>query len=209
MGIAKWSCVALGVLGSSIARADSTQLVATAAASPSPASPTLGLMAGIGVPDAATLSLAWRPVRALRVELGVAHDYVSPGVRGGLTYIPFSSWATPTLSVGYGHFLERDANQAVRTISGDATFDSPMLDHFGYDYAEAHVGLELGRKHVTFYLHAGVTRVTATIHDVAAAAMQSMPSSGGSSGTVAITSTDPTVRLWAPSLDLGLVVYLF
>jgi len=207
MGFASWSCVALIAVGSSVARADSSQLVATASPSSSSASPTLGVMAGIGVPDAATLSLAWRPIRALRVELGAAHDYVSPGVRGGLTYIPFGSWATPTLSVGYGHFLERDANPAVRAITGDATFDSPMLDHFGYDYAEAHVGLEMGRKHVTFYLHAGITRVTATIHDVASAAMQSTMSSSGSN--VSITSTDPNIRIWAPSLDLGLVVYLF
>src|SRR5580704_2516390 len=204
MGFGRW----LGVMvlaAASAAHADSTQLVAVAAPSNSTSSsPTLGVMTGIGLPDGATAALAWRPIRALRVEAGAAHNYVSPGVRGGITYIPFGTWATPTLGVGYGHFFERDANPAVRTISGDSTFDSPMLDRFGYDYADARVGLELGRKHVTFFLHVGITRVTAQIHDVAAAV-------AGSTGAsmVTITSTDPNVTLWAPSVDLGFVVYLF
>ncbi len=202
MGYGWLSVVVLAA--ASAAHADSTQLVATAAPSSSSSSPNLGVMTGIGLPDGATASLAWRPIRALRVEAGAAHNVVSPGVRGGVTYIPFGSWATPTLGVGYGHFFERDANPAVRKISGDSTFDSPMLDRFGYDFASARIGLELGRKHVTFFLHVGITRVTAQIHDVAAAAAGSTGSS-----MVTITSTDPNVTLWAPSVDLGFVVYLF
>jgi hypothetical protein len=191
----------------SVAHADSTQLVAKAAVAPDDSSMSgkLGLIAGIGLPDGGTVGLAWRPIRALRLEASFAHNYVSPGYRGGATYIMLASWATPTLGVGYGHFYDRDANPAVRTITGDATFDSVMLDRVGYDYADARVGLELGRKHFTFYLHAGVTRLTAQIHDVAQASNMAAQQSGS---MVTVTSTDPNVRLWAPTLDLGFVVYL-
>jgi hypothetical protein len=188
-------------------RADSTQLVATAAptAPDSSTSGKLGVIAGLGLPDGGTLGLAWRPVRPLRLEASFAHNYISPGYRGGITYIVLRSWATPTLGIGYGHFYDRDANSAVRTITGDATFDSAMLDRVGYDYADARIGLELGRKHFTFYLHAGVTRLTGQIHDVAQASNMAAQQSGS---MVTVTSTDPNVRLWAPTVDLGFVVYL-
>lgn len=200
---AKWVCVAM--LAAAIpARADGiTATTAPASSSGDSSHPHLGLVTGIGVPDGAIAGLAWRPIRALRIEAAAAHNYVSPGVRGGLTYIPFASWFTPTLGIGYGHFFERDANPAVRQISGDATFDSPLLDRIGYDYADARVGFEMGRKHVTFFLHAGITRLTTQLHDVASIANQAP-------GTmVTITSGDPNIKLWAPSLDLGFVVYLF
>jgi hypothetical protein len=208
MRLARGSIAVLLVLAGA-AHADALQLSvdAPSAASASHASPHLGLMAGIGVPDGATAALAWRPVRALRVEAGVAHNYISPGLRAGLTYIPFRSWATPTLGIGYGHFFERNANPAVRQISGDASFDSPLLDRVGYDYEDARVGLELGRKHVTFFLHAGITRVTARIHDLAAAANANTSGDGGS--MVTVTSSDPKVTVWGPSVDLGVIVYLF
>jgi hypothetical protein len=198
--------VAIAIAGTS-ARADSTQLVAhlQPPSTSSDSSGTFGLIAGVGVPDGGTLGLGWRPVRALRLEASFAHNYISPGYRGGVTYIMLHSWATPTLSVGYGHFDERDANPAIRTITGDATFDSAMLSHFGYDYGDARVGLELGRKHFTFFLHAGITRVTAQIHDVAEASNMAAQQSGS---MVTVTSTDPNVRLWAPTVDLGFVVYL-
>jgi hypothetical protein len=176
------------------------------AAPASPVTGTLGAIAGIGVPDGATLGLAWRPVHALRLEASFADNYISPGYRGGVTYIPFRSWATPTLGVAYGHFAERDANPVIRQVTGNPTFDSAMLDRFGYDYAAARVGLEFGRKPFTFYLHAGATRITAAVHDIAAA---SSSSAMQSASNVSITTTDGHVVLWAPTVDLGFVVYLF
>jgi hypothetical protein len=199
--------VAMIASASSLGHADSTQLVAKAAPAPDTGSMSgkLGLIAGVGLPDGGTLGLAWRPVRPLRLEASFAHNYVSPGYRGGVTYIVLDSWATPTLGVGYGHFYDRDANPAIRTITGDSTFDSVMLDRVGYDYADARIGVELGRKHFTFFLHAGVTRLTAQIHDVAQASNTAAQQSGS---MVTVTSTDPNIRLWAPTVDLGFVVYL-
>ncbi|HEY1549458.1 MAG TPA: hypothetical protein VGG28_16640 [Kofleriaceae bacterium] len=206
MGNARAVGLAVAMLAS-VAHADPTQLVAKASptAPESSMSGKLGLIAGVGLPDGGTLGLAWRPVRPLRLEASFAHNYISPGYRAGATYIMLASWATPTLGIGYGHFYDRDANPAVRSITGDATFDSVMLDRVGYDYADARIGLELGRKHFTFFLHVGVTRLTAQIHDVAAASNTAAQQSGS---MVTVTSTDPNVRLWAPTVDLGFVVYL-
>jgi len=164
----------------------------------------IGLMTDVGVPDAATASLVVRPVRALRAELGIAHDVVGPGVRGGLTWIPLRWWATPVLGVGYGRFFERDANPLVRTIAGDATFSSPLFDRVGYDFAVARGGLELGRR-VTFFIHAGVARVTSSVRGVAQATNEAAAASGS---MVTVTTTDPEVRIWTVSADLGLILYL-
>ncbi len=167
--------------------------------------PLIGLMADVGVPDAATLSLAVRPVRALRVELGMAHDVVGPGVRAGVTWIPLRWWATPVVGIGYGHFFERDANPLVRTIDGSATFSSPLLDHVGYDFAIARAGLELGRKRFTFFLHAGVARVSTEIRGVAEASNAAAQRSGS---MVTVSSTDPEVRIWTVSANVGFILYL-
>ena len=204
---AKWASAAVLVVGfAATARADSTQLVAVAAPAGEVHVPVLGVMTGIGLPDGATASIVVRPVRPLRVELGAASNYVSPGVRAGVTWIPLASWATPTLGASYGHFFERDANAAVRQITGDATFDSPLLSRFGYDFAAARVGVELGRQRFTFFLHAGITRVTGQIHNIAQASNDAAQTSGS---MVTVTSTDPNVTVWTASVDLGCVVYLF
>ena len=170
-------------------------------------SPMLGVMADVGLPDGATASVVVRPLRPLRLELGAAHDGVGPGVRAGVTWIPLRSWITPTLGVSVGRFFERDANKLARTLSGDATFSSPLLDKVGYDFASARVGLELGRRHVTFFIHAGVSLVTGTVHNVDMAAQGDM--SSGATSTVTVSTTDPHVRLLSVSANLGFIVYLF
>lgn len=168
--------------------------------------PFIGVMTDVGLPDGGTASLVVRPVRALRLELGAAHNLISPGVRGGVTWIPLRSWATPVIGAAYGHFFERDANPIVRTVSGDPTFDSPILDRIGYDFAVARAGIELGRQRFTFFLHAGVTRVTGQLHDVAQASNAAAAQSGS---MVTVTSTDPRFALWTVSADVGFVIYLY
>ena len=169
--------------------------------------PTLGVMADVGLPDGATASVVVRPVRPLRLELGAAHDGVGPGVRAGVSWIPFGTWITPTLGISCGRFFESDANKRVRTLSGDTTFSSPLLDKVGYDFASARVGLELGRKHVTFFIHAGASVVTGTVHNVDMATQSGM--SSGTTSTVTVSTTDPHVRLFSVSATVGFIVYLF
>jgi hypothetical protein len=204
--IAKWAGVAVALGVATAAHADPTTVTTQVAIADPVRVPVLGVMADVGLPDAGTVSAVVRPIRALRLELGVAHDYIGPGVRGGVTWIPLKSWATPTLGVAYGHFFDRDANSAAREISGDPTISSPLLQRVGYDFAVARAGIELGRQRFTFFLHAGITRVTAQVHNVAEASNQAAQSSGS---MVTVTSTDPNITVWTASVDLGFVVYLF
>jgi hypothetical protein len=166
-----------------------------AAAEPPP--PSFGVMADVGLPDGATASLVYRPVNAVRFHAGLGYNLVSPGVRAGLTLVPFKAWLNPTLTVDVGHFTDGDANPLARRISGDPTFSSAVLDRVGYDYANAHLGLEFGRKWFTFYVHAGMSRVTGSVHELSAVTSMS---------TVTFT-TDPNVTVWSVSARAGFIVY--
>ena len=166
-------------------------------------SPRFGVMADLGVPDGATASIVFRPIRALRVHAGLSHNMISLGERVGVTVVPLSWWVSPTLSLEYGHYADGNANPLVRAATGDATFSSSVLDRVGYNYANARVGLEFGRKWFTFYLHAGVSRITGSVHNLSAATMS------GAEGTTTVTfGNDPNVRLLTVSARLGFVVYL-
>lgn len=165
---------------------------------------TVGIMTDVGVPDGGTASLVVRPLRAIRLEGGVAHNVVSPGVRGSVSWLPLAGWFTPVLSVGYGRFFERDANPVVQQLSGDPTISSPLLEQVGYDFANARVGLELGKKYFTFFIHAGVSRVTATVHNVDRVAADQT----SSDSMVSVTTTDPKLTVVGVSANLGFIFYV-
>ncbi len=156
-----------------------------------------GVTVDAGVPDGAQAALVFRPIRALRVHAGGGYNLVSKGVRGGLTLAPLSSWFSPTLSIDVGRYFEGDANPLAQRIKGDPTYSSPMLERVGYDYANAHLGLEFGRQWATFYVHAGVSRVSGTVYGVAEAIGEDVTIEG-----------DPDVTLWSPSARIGLIVYV-
>lgn len=186
-----------------VASPDAQDDAASVTARTSRRSPWIGASADVGVPDGATMSVVYRPIRALRVHAGLSHNLISLGQQVGVSLVPLAWWASPTLSLEYGHFAEGNANAAVRRFNGSSDSSSPALDRVGYDYANARVGLELGRTWFTFYLHAGVSRITGTVHNLDAATM----SSPGGTTSVSFT-TDPTVRVWTASASLGFIVYL-
>jgi hypothetical protein len=166
-------------------------------------SPWIGAMVDVGVPDAATVSLVVRPIRSLRAHAGLSHNMISLGQRVGLTWAPLSWWVAPTVSVEYGHFADGNANPLARMVSGDDTFSSAVLDRVGYDYTNARLGLEFGQRWFTFYLHAGVSRITGQVHNLTAETMSQ------SSGTTSVAfAKDPTVQLTTVSARLGFIVYL-
>jgi hypothetical protein len=169
-------------------------LVLVALLSPSLAAADVGVGADVGVPDGAVASVVVRPIRPIRVSAGISHNYVSPGVRAGVTLVPLRSWFSPTLSFDVGHYRDGDANPLARMLTGDAMFSERVLERVGYDYANAHFGLELGRKRCTFFVHAGASRITTAVH-------------GLGSETVTFTE-DPRIRAWTPSARLGLILYL-
>jgi len=166
-------------------------------------SPWIGAMADVGLPDAATVSIVVRPIRSLRAHAGLSHNLISLGQRAGITWAPLSWWASPTLSLEYGHYADGNANPLVRRVTGDQTFSSAVLDRVGYDYANAHLGLELGQRWFTFYIHGGVSRITGAVHNLSAETMSQ------SSGTTSVSfSRDPHVQLTTVSARIGFIVYL-
>lgn len=173
--------------------------LAATSATPSAASP-LGVMADVGVPDGANASIVLRPASVIRVHAGVGHNAISRGVRAGLTLRPLPFWVSPTLSVDYGRYPEGDANPLARMIAGDPELHASTLERIGYSYANAHVGLELGRRRFAFYLRAGVSRVAGNLRN-----LSSISEDGATSITFA---EDPRATVWTPSARLGLVLFL-
>lgn len=172
------------------------------AAHASPKVPSVGVMTDVGVPDGATVSLVYRPVSPVRVSLGASHNLVGPGVRAGITLVPVRAWVSPTLSLSAGHFAERDANPVARMVTGDSTYSSPALERFGYDYADAHVGLAFGRRHATFYVDGGVSRVVGNVRNLAA-----ITEPTDDMASVSYTE-DPAVTINTLSARVGLVIYI-
>lgn len=194
---------ALITVGWATAAAASPEELSVGATPTSVVRPRFGVMTDVGLPDGMTAAFVVRPIRALRAHAGVSHNMISLGGRVGLSWVPLDWWASPTLSMEYGHYTEGNANPLVRMATGDNTFSSAVLDRIGYDYVNAHVGLELGRKWFTFYVHAGMSHIEGTVRNLSSETMT------GSEGTTTVTfSSDPDVRLWSVSARLGFVVYL-
>lgn len=174
------------------------------AAAPALAGPTIGVTADVGVPDGGVASVEVHPIPAIAVSAGVSHNLVSTGFRGGVAFVPFHRHAfSPIAQVAYGHYPEGDANPIMATVLSDPELSSPLLERVGYDFADLHLGFEVGSRHVRFYLQGGMSRVTGTIHGI-----DQLAADAGD-GTTSITLTsEPTVDAWIVSAKLGLAVYL-
>ncbi len=156
-----------------------------------------GVMMDAGAPEGAQVSLVVRPVRALRLHAGAGYNGISSGLQGGATLVPFASWFTPTLTADYGEFPDGDATWLARLADPGAS--SPVLRRVGYRFANARLGLEFGRKRATFYVHAGISRITGTLRDTASVL--------DNSTDVMVTTTDPRIEAWTVSARVGLILY--
>lgn len=160
--------------------------------------PRIGLMVDAGIPDGAIGSLVVRPWQWVRAYGGGGSNSVSRGWRGGFSLVPFG--AGPSVSLEYGHYNDGNANGLVhRLVNGDFT-GSPLLDRIGYDYVNAHAGLDFGGKHVMFFVHGGISKVWAQVHNL----NQAIKSSGS---TTIEVSQDPKVTVVGSSLKVGLIVF--
>jgi hypothetical protein len=165
--------------------------------------PTVGLLLDAGLPDGVIGGLALRPVPYTRLHIGAGSNSASPGVRGGLTILPVGEG--PSLSLEMGHYVRGGTNTVLRSLfAGLGDFGS-YVRRFSYTFFNAHAGIELGRRNVTFYVHGGFTYLRATLHDVQAP-VESDPAR--TTRTTVTFKRDPRLRMLAPSAKLGLVVYL-
>lgn len=162
----------------------------------------IGLWVDAGVPDGAGVSLVVRPFSWLRLHAGATHNDIAPGVRGGLSLVPWNAVVTLTLTVEGGHAFEGDANSLARLILGQASFNSAYLQKVSYDYLNAHLGVEIGsQRRFVFFIHAGMSQVWGTVNSFEAGVQ--------SSGGAGYTASPATVRGLAPSAKLGFVLFLF
>ncbi|HEX4801883.1 MAG TPA: hypothetical protein VFV14_00110 [Myxococcaceae bacterium] len=167
----------------------------SAAGGAEPSMRWLGASVDAGVPDGMAASVALRPWHWLRIQAGGMHNTISPGMRGGISLVPFYFWITPSLTAEAGHYFEGDATWIARRLTSDRSLD-PLFRQVGYDFGNAHLGLELGSPQgVSFFLRAGISYVQM-----------------GKGVQQAIT--DPTIQAGdvklsgvIPSAKLGLLIY--
>ncbi len=144
------------VAGGPAERAQDVPVIAARAATVSSAGlPLLGVMVDIGVPDGLMASLVARPWRWMRVSAGGGTNSISNGWRAGISLLPFA--AGPSASLEYGRYQDGDANALAKKFVGGNFNGSPALDRVGYEFMNAHLGLDFGSRNVVFFLHGGVT----------------------------------------------------
>lgn len=149
----------------------------------------LGISLSAGVPDGMGLDVVIRPVQWVRLAGGGTYNLFSPGLRGGVTVLPFKR----ILGVAFegGHYFDGNINNRFGT-------NSPALDAVGYTYLNFQGGLDLGRKYVTVFLHAGESYIYGRIHNL-----------NQQFNNQATFTSDPTVRAWIPSAKVGLIFWIW
>ena len=158
-----------------------------------------GLLVDGGVPGGAGLAGTFRPWRFLRVEGGLNLNYVSFGLRGGVTVIPFEWGLTPTLHLEGGHFFSGDASR----FTSDAG-TKVLLAHVPEDYLSASLGLEFGlQQRFVFFLRMGLCWIRTEAQNIKQAILAQDPSAGvKSAGNVPLL-------LQVPTVSAGVLLFLF
>lgn len=164
-----------------------------------------GAMLDVGVPDGVMAGVSLRPWSWVRVQAGGGSNAVSLGVRGGVVVVPFG--VGPSLTLEGGHYFEGDANGVAAAVVGPEYENSKTAQRVGYDFANGHLGLELGREVFTFFIHGGISYVRSEIHDVNDVLGGVTANADGTTTRITING-NPVVRAWVPSLKLGFVIHL-
>jgi len=194
--------VLLVALGAAAEPAGTVQQAPESVEDSSPSYHRFGLLVDAGLPDGIGVSAAFRPTYWLRLQLGVLENTASPGVRAGVTLMPFNYWITPTLSFEVGHYFEGNANSIVRQISSNFGADKAILNNFNYDFVNAHLGLEIGTRRFAFYVRVGESYATSTLRNVQQFLQQQ---SSGNNVTIEAQNIKASYR--GPSGKLGFVLY--
>jgi len=158
--------------------------------------PRLGVALGLGVPQAATLDLLYRPLPWLRLSAGPTWDYVGWGLHGGAVLSPFRWAVSPTLGVEVGRLFETDLNEFV---SADAGLQ-PLLQRVEVQYVATTLGLEFGsQRGFAFALRFGLVWLEASTHGTG-----QLSDTGGVNGQneATVTVTSPVIRASAPTVQL-------
>jgi hypothetical protein len=158
-----------------------------------------GLALDTAVPEGLTIGLTFRPVPSVRLWAGPAWNYLSFGAHAGVALVPFHWAITPALSFEAGRFFRADLTRFVKEDSGAPSEVAPLLRNVSYDYAAAHVGLEIGsQRGFAVALRAGLAYVRVIARG------RTAPSAEGPAGEAQVTFVDPRLNATLPSVKLGI-----
>jgi len=159
-----------------------------------------GLLVDGGVPGGAGLAGMFRPWRFLRIEGGLNWNYLSLGLRGGVTVIPFEWGLTPTLHLEGGHFFPGDASRFT-----DSAGAKILLGHVPEDYLSASLGLEFGsQQRFVFFLRMGLCWIRTEAQNLKEAIAALNPGKPG-----AKSAGDMPLLLQVPTVSAGVLLFLF
>lgn len=118
----------------------------------------MGLDAGL--PEGVSLALVIRPLSQLRLHAAGGTNSASMGFRGGLTVIPYWFWwVAPSLNIEAGYCRVGDVNRAITTFFQVPGWMKEYAQQTGYRYYSAHLGLEIGKSRVTWFVHFGASYI--------------------------------------------------
>ncbi len=163
------------------------------------APPRWGLLVSGGFPEGLAASVVFRPVSEVRLYAGPMWNYVGWGAQGGVTIIPWQLGISPFLSLEAGRYFAADVTFLAGSAGGVPADIEPLLRHVAYDYASAHLGVEIGtRDAFAIVVEAGISYLSFTASGTASSQVDV-------SGTPAtVTFTDPHLRGTAPSVRVGI-----
>jgi hypothetical protein len=176
-----------------------------AAAAAEPAQ--FGLMTDMGVPDGVMGALVIRPQRHVHVHAGAGHNTVAPGLRAGVQLLPWQWPVAPYAALEIGHYFRgRPGAWAQGMVAASADMDEAAgaqvtVEGIGYTYGNAHLGLRLGSRRVSFYLQGGLSRVHVT------ADLRRREQAGGPLPLQVDVHSRSEAGLWTPSARLGMEAY--
>jgi hypothetical protein len=164
---------------------------------PEPGFSRLGVQFDAGLPDGVGASAVFRPLRLVNLSAGAITTGLSAGMRGGLHLSPLQGFFRPTIGVDAGRMFE-GSTPWVLQAAGLRRY-AGYANRTSYDFANLHLGVEVGTRRFSGFVRAGLSRVHARLSDLDPGALDT-------GGEVSVRGVN--LRLQAPSLKLGLVVNL-
>jgi hypothetical protein len=148
------------------------------------------------LPDAGLL-LTLRPDSWLSLQAGGGYNWLSFGVRGGITLVnPF--FFPISFTCEGGHYFAGDANKAVHWFSDDVQ-NVAALRRLSYDYLNLLGGLEFQSRHFTFYVRAGVTWMRTTLTQ--------FQQSVNDATQVGLEASNPQISYRGPTAKVGILIF--
>jgi len=181
-------------------------VAAPVVAAEGPAEPSLtslGALVDAGLPDGLGVSFVWRPFSLLRVQAGALTNTASAGVRGAVTFVPFTWYVAPSLTLEGGHLAEGDINGLVLDALSGPKVPKYGFTRMSYDFYGAQVGLEVGLPNrILLLVQGGLSRVNASLGT-------STQSVATASGTARLDAGTIKIGATLPSAKIGLLVFLY